>query len=273
MEESLKMDEPTFMWLGTAGFRIEFCGLVILIDPWLSRPPRAHPTQDLGPGDMADADFIFISHGHFDHLADVPAIAALSDARVYCSDVAAKTLARKGVPPAKIKALQCGDSLDLGAFSVDIETCRHIVFDHRLLLRTAPGVLREARGLLPQVTGMPSGPVLVYSFTFGDLKTTQLGSLGLKPADLPGKKLPRADILFLPLQGHTDICILAAELTAAMAPRAIVPEHHDDFFPPVSRTVELAPFEHMVKRLLPECAYYEPRVNRKFTAEDVFAGF
>ena len=266
------MGTPSFTWLGTAGFRIELDGSVILVDPYLSRPERARPVQDLGPADMADADFVFISHGHFDHLADVPEIVAHSGASVYCSSVAASTLARKGVPPARLNILRCGDSVDLGSFRVDIETCRHIMFDHRLLLRTAPGVLREAASLLPHVTGMPSGPVLVYSFRFGGLTTMQLGSLGLKPEDLPEKNLPRPDILFLPIQGHTDICRLAAELACAIRPRAVVPEHHDDFFPPVSRTVKLEPFECMVKRLLPECAYYEPRINQKFTAEEVLAG-
>jgi len=266
------MEGPVFTWLGTAGFRIEHGGSVILIDPYLSRPERARPVQDLVPADMADAEFIFLSHGHFDHLADVPAIVACSGARVFCSGVAAETLVKKGVPRAGITPLGSGDSVSEEAFGVEVESCRHIMFDHRLLLRTAPGVLREAKGLLPQVTGMPSGPVLVYTFHFGDLTTTQLGSLGLKPEDLPEKNIPRPDILFLPLQGHTDICGLAARLAAAMNPRAVVPEHHDDFFPPVSRTVELLPFERMVKRLLPGCAYYEPVMNRKFTADEVFAG-
>lgn len=265
------MSGPSFMWLGTAGFRIESDGIVILVDPYLSRSERARPVQDLRPADMADADFIFITHGHFDHIADVPEIVAHSSASVYCSDVAARTLVKNGVPPARLNLLRRGDHIDPGGFRVDVETCRHIIFDHRLLLRTAPGVLREARSLLPHVTGMPSGPVLVYSFTYGGLTTMQLGSLGLKPEDLPGRDLPRPDILFVPVQGHTDICRMAAQLAAAVRPRAVVPEHHDDFFPPVSRTVELEPFKRMVKRLLPECAYYEPHMNQRFTAEEVLA--
>lgn len=263
------MGSPSFKWLGTAGFRIEVDGSVILIDPFLSRSERATPVQDLTAADMADADFIFLSHGHFDHLADVPEIATLSRAQVYCSEVAGRTLISKGTAAYRVTVLHQGDRVDEGIFSVGVETCRHIRFDYRLILRTAPGVLREASSVLPLTRGMPSGPVMVCSFRFGDLAITHLGSLGLKPDDLPEKDIPRPDILFLPLQGHTDICRRAAELAAAMRPRAVVPEHHDDFFPPVSQTVRLEPFEHMVRRLAPGIGYYEPTMNESFTAEEV----
>src|SRR5450756_1895909 len=80
---------PVFQWLGTAGFRITCGDKVILIDPYLTRNERARPVQELRPADMADADYIFISHGHFDHIADVPEIMETADAEVYCSPVTA----------------------------------------------------------------------------------------------------------------------------------------------------------------------------------------
>jgi len=73
----------------------------------------------------------------------------------------------------------------------------------------------------------------------------------------------------LPLQGHSRICTRAALLTAAINPRAVVPQHFDDFFPPVSQWVELMPFAAMVEKLAPECRYYQPSINEVFTARDV----
>ena len=55
----------------------------------------------------------------------------------------------------------------------------------------------------------------------------------------------------------------------AINPRAVVPQHFDDFFPPVSQWVELMPFAAMVEKLAPECRYYEPAINEVFTARDV----
>jgi len=55
-----------------------------LIDPYLSRNEKALPKQSLKPSDIQNGDTIFISHGHFDHIYDVPVIASKTGAKVYC---------------------------------------------------------------------------------------------------------------------------------------------------------------------------------------------
>jgi L-ascorbate metabolism protein UlaG (beta-lactamase superfamily) len=267
-------DGPTFQWLGTAGFRIEFGGRVLLIDPFLdSRGPDARPEQPLKAGDFAGADEVFITHGHFDHLADVPAIVEESGARVYCSQVAAETLLRKNVPPGNITRLGGDESLDIDGLGVNVFPSRHIVFDRRLILRTAPRVLKlRNRHLLGRMSGMPSGPALIYWFDFGGLSVVHMGSLGLTPEQATYQRISGPDILMPPLQGHSDICTRAALLSAAIRPRAVVPQHFDDFFPPVSMAVGLLPFKRMLEDRAPGCAYYEPVINRVFTADDVLGG-
>lgn len=264
------MTGPVFQWLGTAGFRITYGDEVILIDPYLSRNEWARPVQGLSPADMADADYIFLSHGHFDHLADVPAIVEASGARVYCSDVAAATLVGKGVPESSITELYGGKALELDGFEVKTATCPHIRFDIKLLLKTVPRVVPEIRRLLPHVRGMPAGPVLIFTLQFEGLSVMHLGSLGVTPAMARKVGLGPVDILMPPLQGHTDICRLAAELTRELAPRAVIPHHHDDFFPPISQSVDIEHFRQLVGQWLPDCAYYEPQINRTFSTSDVF---
>ncbi len=65
-------------WLGTAGFRIKTGSTTILIDPYLSRNEMARPEQPLNPPDIDDGNLIFVSHGHFDHIMDIPEIATKS---------------------------------------------------------------------------------------------------------------------------------------------------------------------------------------------------
>src|SRR5450830_76569 len=260
---------PDFQWLGTAGFRITREDKVILIDPYLTRNERARPVQGLRPADMADADYIFISNGHFDHIADVPEIMETADAEVYCSPVTAQTLMNQGVPAGKLHPLSGGDSVTLEGFSVSVTACNHIKFDRKLVVNTIPRLLGEIRRLLPYLRGMPAGPVLNTFFDFGDTTVLHLGSLGLTPERVTSLGVPPPDILLIPLQGHSRICRMAAELVAVLRPRVVVPEHHDDFFPPISRMINIEPFRVMVKKLAPECIYYEPSLNEEFDAKEV----
>jgi len=84
-------------WLGTAGFVLRSGNKTLLIDPYFPRNETARPFQPLVPEDFPDADAILISHGHFDHMKDVPEIVRKSNAVVYCSEKAGKTLLREGV--------------------------------------------------------------------------------------------------------------------------------------------------------------------------------
>lgn len=79
-------------WFGTAGFRIENDDHALLIDPYFTRNPGAFPRQSLKASDTQTADLILITHGHFDHIFDVPEIASKTNATVYCGRGVDQTL-------------------------------------------------------------------------------------------------------------------------------------------------------------------------------------
>jgi L-ascorbate metabolism protein UlaG (beta-lactamase superfamily) len=64
-------------WLGHGSWQIKTAGKTILLDPFFA----ASPTASVKP-DEVNADYILVSHGHFDHVADVPAIAERTGATV-----------------------------------------------------------------------------------------------------------------------------------------------------------------------------------------------
>ena len=68
------------IWLGHASFRIEVEGAVLLIDPWLTGNP-SFPDDQRGAA-LAGATHILLTHGHFDHAAEVGDIAAETGAVV-----------------------------------------------------------------------------------------------------------------------------------------------------------------------------------------------
>lgn len=64
-------------WLGHGSWAIDSVGRKILLDPFLGDSPTA-PVK----AEEVDAQFILVSHGHFDHVSDVAAIAKRTGATV-----------------------------------------------------------------------------------------------------------------------------------------------------------------------------------------------
>ena len=59
------------IWLGHGSFRIEIEDQVLLIDPWLTGNPML--SEDQHAAATQGATHILITHGHFDHTADLVA--------------------------------------------------------------------------------------------------------------------------------------------------------------------------------------------------------
>jgi L-ascorbate metabolism protein UlaG (beta-lactamase superfamily) len=245
-------------WYGTAGFRIETGGRVLLIDPYLSRNAEARPALPFGPEGVTEADEIFLSHGHFDHAADVPQIARQTGATVYCSTDAARALHRQGVSDAQIVTAHDGDGFDLGVYRARCFHSAHVRFDLplvvRTLLRAIPSVLARPR-LLSSSRDWPAGQVLSWRFTLAaedDHVVHHFGSAGCTEDELARlARLGVPDLLLFPLQGHSHICQIAAHVVEQLRPHVVIPHHHDDFYPPLSQAVDIASFLRAVDGLSP----------------------
>ena len=88
------------MWLGQSTFRISTPGgKVIVTDPWLTpnpiTPPEYKKLENLGK-----VDVLLVTHGHFDHIADAPAIAKLNNIPLWGPGDLNMALTTLGVLPA-----------------------------------------------------------------------------------------------------------------------------------------------------------------------------
>ena len=249
-----------FRWLGTAGFEFKSGDTSLLIDPYLTRNPNSSPRQELKPEDFAESDAILVTHGHFDHVYDVPPIARAGGCRVFASPQVCQRLYARGVAVDQLEAVRDFSHYDVGPFRVMAVPSRHVVFDIPLIARTALRCLPHAWSLAGKgMAYYPAGQVYGYLIEVEDRSLFHIGSAWLNRDAMEEFEV---DIFFVPVQGRSDITGLAAQLAAELKPRMVVPHHHDDFYPPLSQSIDLDPFKQDLYNLMPWVRMIVPSLNQ-----------
>lgn len=88
------------LWLGQSAFKITTPGgKIIVIDPWLTKGPRAPAAyKDLSA--LGKVDLLLVTHAHGDHLGDAPALARMHNIPLWGPGGMNQALATLGVLPA-----------------------------------------------------------------------------------------------------------------------------------------------------------------------------
>jgi L-ascorbate metabolism protein UlaG (beta-lactamase superfamily) len=245
-------------WWGTAAFRIKTGNVVFLLDPYVSRNEKARPGQYLKAEDVSGGELIFLSHGHFDHMLDVPVIAQQNESTVYCSIEAENTLIEKGLSKNRVHRVEAdGYTIDFNGHQAQAFFSEHVKFDMKLLFKTLLRINIRIFKYIPLLKEFPAGRALSWRFDIEGKILHFFGSASSPPEELEKLAGQPTDILLVPLQGHSNICDIALEYMKAMQPKIVIPHHQDDFFPPISSMVDTMPFFEGVKR---ECPHTETRV-------------
>ena len=251
-------------WLGTAGFKLTTADTTLLLDPYLSRNPYARPQQRLTPTDLGPAHTILVSHGHFDHLMDVPAVSRATGADVACSPTAARTLCDMGLFREHITTVdRDGFTLNLNGIRAKAFYSRHVRFDLRLMLSTLARVGRRFREIFPLFFNFPCGRVLSWRIQAEGMTLHFFGSGGSSQAEFTTLARTQTDVLLVPLQGHSRICDLALNYVKHLRPGLVIPHHHDDFYPPVSQNIDIKVFLNGVREADPGIQVRELHLNER----------
>jgi L-ascorbate metabolism protein UlaG (beta-lactamase superfamily) len=100
----------TLEWFGCTTFRLKVDGVTIWLDTFLDRVPEA-PQVGLTVAEVEEADFIFVSHCHFDHILGANVVARRTGANVVGSYEAMRLMNGAGVPLAQQWPVSGGETI------------------------------------------------------------------------------------------------------------------------------------------------------------------
>jgi L-ascorbate metabolism protein UlaG (beta-lactamase superfamily) len=228
-------------WYGTAALRIESAGASLLFDPYYGERPR--------PACFTSERNILITHGHLDHLADVPEILRHSDARVYCTKTPCAALIRCGASADRVTEIQPGGAFRVGALDVRVLKGRHVSFDAVTVASTTVRSLAnyaKAKHIIDlNRKFQEAGETVIFDVRMEGRRVLVLGSLAIDPTENYGEA---ADVLVLPYQGRSDLTRVARGIVTALRPRVVYLDHFDDAFPPISSEIDPLPFVNAMAR-------------------------
>jgi L-ascorbate metabolism protein UlaG (beta-lactamase superfamily) len=257
----------TVEWFGTATFRIRAGGVTLFFDAYLDRLPGLEPVG-LSTAEVSEADFVFVSHAHFDHLAGADVIALGTGATVVASPESVHCLRACGVPEDQLlvvtggETVRCGPSVqvrvlpalhsclfahndpdssvsclgDLGVSAQERAAAVAALFD---LMASAPEPAGSALRSMNERCSRHDGGQLAYLLTTAEGSVLVSGSAGYWRGIFTGLR-PDVALLSLggrpnvdgePYQGSTAQYIV--EQVQLLGPRSVAFCHHDPLFPGV----------------------------------------
>ena len=255
-----KVDQVVLKYLGAAGWEISDGTTVVLIDPYLSRingppPPgvgrpvgdtrRAYDWNDAATPDTAAidahvsrADFVLVTHTHYDHVLDVPHIALKTSATVIGTESTENVMRAYGVAEKQLITVRGGEDYEFGAFSLKVIPSLHSALNqkHSFSSATAPAGMK-APLTLKQIH--PEGGTLIYLIRLQKHQILVFGGMNYIERELTGLE---PDVAVIGAgASRKEIHDYSGRLMRALNyPAIVIPTHWDNFLVPYNASQQPA---------------------------------
>ncbi len=207
-------------WLGQATTKITTPGgKVIVIDPWLTSNPKT-PEAYKRLEALGKVDLILVTHGHFDHMADAPALAKLNNAPIYGPAGLMQSFATLGMVPASqaVRFGKGGTVMPLGEHIKITQT--HAEHSSELAYKNPATGKEEVH-----VGGEPAGFIIELENGF---KIYHMGDTGLFGDMSLIANYYKPDLVLMPIGGWfvmspKDAAVATREM---IKPKYVIPIHY-----------------------------------------------
>ncbi len=275
-------DEPLELtYFGASGWRISDGEVVVLVDPWLSRLKyggAGHPDDerqefartDIAWSDttlidsiIAEADFILCTHGHFDHLGDVPYIARKTGAEIIGHETSISILRAYGIPEEQLYTVQGGEDYQFDNFSVRVMPGLHSALGEKHYFDSRRYDERTDLQAPLRIEQFIEGGSLNFLARFNRHTVLTMGSMNFIEREFQGLE---PDILLAGING-SRLGLYDYDrrlLTATGFPPVVIPTHWDNFRVPYGFSQQeniernIIPFIEIARTLSPGSTVITP---------------
>jgi len=242
------------LWYGQSAFRITSPGgKVIVIDPFITKNPKT-PAELKDLAKIGKVDLILVTHGHFDHTADVSALAKMTGAKVALNADMANTFDALGwVPIAQMIGFnKSGPIKPLQGITV---TMVHAEHSSQIV-----HVDTETKKTSTHPGGEPAGYIIELEDGY---KIYHAGDTGVFSDMRLIGAFYQPDLALLPIGGHytMDPAHAAYAVRELLKVPKVVPMHYGTF-PPLKGTPE--EFVAALGGAKTEVIFMRPGEERKF---------
>lgn len=217
MSQDSRSRSVSFKWYGQSGYRFQSpTGRVFLVDPWLDCPTNPNPKASWD--ELGQVDTILLTHGHFDHSANVTEIANRTGAELVTVAELADALIQYLGFPTKNEIIRGRTGSKVSAMAGELEVTFIKAVHGSSIKHPTTGETIETGDPVGFAVQLKGGPKLHFS---GDT------ALFEEMNELAGEKF---DVSFICMGGHfTMDPSQAAEAMKRIRPRVAVPNHYGTF--------------------------------------------
>jgi L-ascorbate metabolism protein UlaG (beta-lactamase superfamily) len=202
-----------------------------------------------------------LTTGHFDHAMDVPALVKQPGAIVHAPGPVCQRLGQAGISPHSLECVTLHTQKRVGSLTWQALASRVYQADSSPRLRALISDKANLAHIIDLSQQWPLGEIVTFLFQADGLSLIHFGSAGWVESEIEGLQ---ADIALLPVESVPTVNDNVVQLAMRLKPKVVIPHHWDNYYPPLSKLVEVDQFETMMQsEIIPPIKVYKPVIGER----------